>query len=619
MHRSLSLALLFALTIVFTSSLTGWAGEASPAPSASQPAAGAPAAAAAPGPAMPAPAPAAPGPARPAPAPAETPSVITSVQVSGNNHIAREEILGAISSKAGQVYSEAQVARDRDAVFARGWFVTVSVERAVTESGIALTFKVVEQPIISGIQFEGNTVISRADLLGVMQTKMGQVANNNVLREDRKRIMALYNSRFYMLAAVLGSSMSEAGVLTIGIAEGVIEAIRVTGNTRTKDKVIRRYIRTKPGDVYNDKRVAADVNRLSAMRWFDSVQRSAEMGSEPGKVILSITVVERKHTGQATLGGGYSSVQGLVGFVDWTMENLKGTGQAVTARGEFGGQSSYELYYRNPWIMTPETRLNLGLYDRLVVREAFVKNTEGAQQTVLYHEHRAGGSVTLGRPLSDRTIVYLGARDDRISLADLSAEEAAILTGPAFQPSDVRSLTAALATDTRDNRDYPRHGAFYQLSSEFAGLLGGSSDFDKFSGDVRRYLPLGKKNTFAMRLLLGTITGSPPYLEEFMIGGTESLRGYPTDEFVGDHLALLNTELRVPMGKNLIAVAFVDVGDAWGGPVANDPLIQGDATFTAHVGYGLGVRVKTPIGPLRLDIGFGPEGTQTHFGIAQMF
>ena len=225
--------------------------------------------------------------------------------------------------------------------------------------------------------------------------------------------------------------------------------------------------------------------------------------------------------------------------------------------------------------------------------------------------------MTFGRPLTDRTIVYAGLRNDRVSLADVPADQASLLSGPAFQPSDVRSITSALASDSRDNRDYPRCGGFYQLSAEFAGLLGGSNDFDKFSGDIRRYIALGPKDTFAARLLMGTMTGSPPYLEEFMIGGTESLRGYETDQYVGTHMILLNTEFRVPMGKNLIGVAFVDVGDAWGGPAAVD--LQSDLSFKPHVGYGLGVRVATPIGPLRLDFGLGYSGIQTHFGISQMF
>lgn len=618
MIRSLSTTLLFACLLVLISSGLAFPGEEAPAPTA-------PAVAEQPTPAPEQPAPAAAQPApeteAPAPPPAATelPGIIASIEVQGNERIATDEILKAVTSKVGAVYSEDQVQRDRRAIRDLGWFETVSVERETMETGIRLMFRVIENPVITDIAFQGVTVFTRAQLLAAMKTQPGAIFSSTFLSQDSRAIDQLYRSQGYILAMVLPPRMTSDGVLTLEIAEGVIEAIKVTGNTITKDKVIRRYIRTKPGEVYNYRNVARDVGRLTNTRWFETVQQSAEVGSEPGKVILVITIVERKRTGQATVGGGYSSVQGIVGFVDLSKDNLKGTGQMVSLRGEFGGRTSYELYYRHPWIMTPETRLNLGLYNRLVVREAFVNNPETGTESVLYDERRTGGSVTFARPLSDRTTAFLGFRDDRVSITGLTEEEAALLIGPAFQPSDVRSITPALTSDSRDNRDYPRRGGFLQLSAELAGLLGGSSDFDKYTGDLRRYFPLGKKNTLAFRFLGGTISGDAPYLEQFLIGGGESLRGFPTDRFVGSNMMLLNTEFRIPIGKNLIGVGFVDVGDAWGGAIAADPAISGDTSFTTHVGYGVGIRVATPIGPLRLDIGFSEEGTETHFGIAQMF
>jgi outer membrane protein insertion porin family len=137
--------------------------------------------------------------------------------------------------------------------------------------------------------------------------------------------------------------------------------------------------------------------------------------------------------------------------------------------------------------------------------------------------------------------------------------------------------------------------------------------------DNRRYLPAGKRMVLAARLLVGTTTGDAPYLEQFLIGGPDSLRGYRVDRFAGSHMAILNTELRFPLSSNLIGVGFVDVGDAWGGSIAADPFFQGDKSFTAHLGYGVGVRVQTPVGPLRLDLGFSKEGTETHFGVSHMF
>ncbi len=184
----------------------------------------------------------------------------------------------------------------------------------------------------------------------------------------------------------------------------------------------------------------------------------------------------------------------------------------------------------------------------------------------------------------------------------------------------MRSVTLAAATDTRDSHYNPRRGSYSQLSMEFAGLLGGVN-FNKYVSDVRRYFPIGSNNALAMRLLGGIVTGEAPYLEQFLIGGGDSLRGYRTDRFGGTRMAILNTEYRLRLSDNLLGVVFVDVGDAWGGPVAADPAFEDivhDA-FQAQLGYGVGVRVNTPIGPLRLDLGFSEEGTETHFGVRHMF
>lgn len=268
--------------------------------------------------------------------------------------------------------------------------------------------------------------------------------------------------------------------------------------------------------------------------------------------------------------------------------------------------------------MTPETRLSLGVYDRFILREAFVQSPDGVKHNILYRERRAGGNLTLGRPLSDHTTVYLGLRRDHVSLSDISEADRPFLTGAAFAPGEVRSLTMATITDTRDNLFNPQGGAYHQFAVELAGLFGGSH-FNKYSMDHRRYMRAGKRSVLAARLLFGTTTGNAPYLEQFLIGGPDSLRGFRVDRFAGSHMAILNTEYRFPLSSNLTGVLFADMGDAWGGAIATDPFFQGDKTFTTHIGYGVGVRVQTPMGPLRLDLGFSKEGAETHFGVAHMF
>lgn len=557
---------------------------------------------------------------QPAPAPPQpAPAPIVAVEVVGCKNIPEDEVRTAIRSKAGSPYSEEQVSRDRQAVLNLGWFKTVAVERESVEDGVRLVFRVSENELIKDVQFQGIRVLTREELLAVMETQPNTVYNTFRLARDAQAIEELYRKKGYILAIVLGPlRMTPEGVLSLVIAEGEIEAIRITGNTYTKEYVIRRYLRTMPGEVYNGRQVSEDITRLSNTGFFETVRQDAEVGTEPGKVILIITVVERKQTGQASIAGAYSSTQGLIGMVDVTKTNLRGSGQTVSVRGEWGGRKSWELGYRNPWIMTPETRLSLGIYDRLILREAFVQTEGDDRRSLLYDERRSGGNLTLGRPLSPRTTLYLGLRRDDVSLSAYSEEDEPYLTGAAFTPREVRSLTLAAVNDTRDNLFNPHRGSYHQLSLEFAGMFGGS-DFSKYSMDTRRYLPAGGKKVVAMRLLVGTTSGDAPYLEQFLIGGPESLRGYRTDRFPGSHMAILNTELRVPISENLTGVAFADVGDAWGGAIAEDPFFRGDTSFSAHLGYGAGVRVNTPLGPVRLDLGFSEEGTETHFGFHHMF
>ena len=561
-------------------------------------------------------------PAQPEAKPALPAIPIVDIQVSGNEHVRAEDILNAISSKVGGFYTEERLTRDREAVLRLGWFQTVSAERKVVENGVELVFYVRENPVISGIGFQGISVLTKDELLAAMQTKPGAIYNAHILAQDAQAIEELYRTRNYSLAFVVDQSITDQGVLTLDVAEGVIESIRITGNTYTKTYVIQRYIHTKPGEVYNAKKVQQDVARLSNTSWFDSVRTDAEVGETPGKVILIVVIVEKQRTGQAVVGGAYTSVQGIIGFVDLSKSNLKGTGQSVSVRGEFGGRRSYEFGYRNPWVMSPETRLSLGIYDRFILREAFVTSPDGIQQNILYRERRTGGNLLLGRPVSDTTTVYVGLRRDDVSISDLTEDEKVFLSGAAFAPREVRSLSLMSVTDTRENQNNPTRGSFHQFATEFAGVFGGSQ-FNKYSMDNRRYFRVGNRTglprVLAVRLLAGTVTGDAPYLEQFLIGGQESLRGYRVDRFAGSHMMILNTEYRFPITKKLIGVGFVDVGDAWGGAIANDPFFQGDKTFTSHVGYGVGIRIQTPVGPLRLDLGFSSEGTETHFGIANMF
>jgi outer membrane protein insertion porin family len=537
-----------------------------------------------------------------APAAPQGPPIVA-IEIQGNQRINQDIILPAISSRVGSPFSQETAQKDARAIYELGWFHSVEPSAVQEEKGVRLVFSVVENFVLKEIQFKDNVVMSREQLLEVMKTKPGQVLNNQYIRQDAAAIEEAYQKKGYAYARVLEMEVKEeTGVLEIPVGEGTIEDIRVLGNGKTKTWVIKSKVRSKKGAALDTNVVRKDLQRLYNMDLFEDVSADPELGSRPGSLILNYRVKEKK-TGLAAFGFGWSSVQKVVGFIDVSDSNFRGTAQRLSVRAEFGGRDSFEVGYFNPFMLPSETTMNLNLYNKVILRQAFT-----GSQSFLYDERRRGGNITLGRSLSDTRRVFATLRADDISASD---ERVASL-----QAESVRSVALAMLTDTRDIIFDPSRGSFTSYSVEVAGLLGGQADFSKWAVDLRRYFKAGRNKVFATRLMLGMTGGDPPPLEQFLVGGGESLRGYRNDRFPGERMALLNSELRFPLGKKLKGVVFFDVGDAWQGSFAQS---FGDANFKGHIGYGIGVRVVTPIGPIRLDYGIGDFGPETHFSMGHVF
>jgi outer membrane protein insertion porin family len=197
------------------------------------------------------------------------------------------------------------------------------------------------------------------------------------------------------------------------------------------------------------------------------------------------------------------------------------------------------------------------------------------------------------------------------------------VAAPLHPGGRVNSFKLGLIDDTRDVRNNPRSGAVTSLTYEQAGaLLGGGTEFGKVQVDYRRYFGVGD-DVVALRLMGGTTFGSPPLFESFSVGGANTLRGYEPDRWRGENLILGNAEYRKRINDSLTAVGFLDVGSAYGGTfetvVPGFEIQASDQSFSPHVGVGAGLRVVTPIGPIRLDMGFGEEGSQAHFSFGHTF
>jgi len=411
------------------------------------------------------------------------------------------------------------------------------------------------------------------------------------------------------------------------IFEPKIGEIRFDGNTKTRDYVIRRQLMFHPGDVYNVNTVSQSLRNLDRLGIFQDIAAVPEPGAEPGTLIETIRVKERR-TGTASVAVGESNIEGLIGILQYSETNLAGTGQSLSARMQFGADKSYELMYTNPWIDSHRTSFSMGIYNRTILQQAVETEANGSTSNILYDQKREGITTTIGRPSGPNTSYFVTLRADTIGATNNNND---IVPAILLQESNVRSITLSQRVDTRDNFLTPSAGSYTNVAAEYAGL--GGAKFTKFTGEIRHYWNLSRHATpampstpdekkkqplvFADRLILGITQGSTPFLEQFLMGGADTLRGYKEDRFPGEQEVLWNNELRIPFVENIQGVMFVDVGDAWGGQFATQ---FGNDDFHLHYGYGFGIRVITPIGPLRLDYGFnGEHGHELHFGVGSTF
>ena len=284
------------------------------------------------------------------------------------------------------------------------------------------------------------------------------------------------------------------------------------------------------------------------------------------------------------------------------------------------------------------TSLGVNLYNKLQFRFASSFSAGLDTNDSDYTERRKGGNMTLSRPFGSRSRGYITLRSESIS-SDIEN-----LTSPITASGTVNSGTLRFTTDSRDMVTDPYVGSYNSYAVElgnadFSALTEGeeSTFFTKASIDIRRYFskgglraePTEQRRRLALRLTAGTVTGNVPFFEQFFVGGAESLRGYKEERFWGKNMFLFSAEYRIPLGQSLTGVIFADYGDAWGAPVkyrvkegTNEDLIRGftqHESFSPSVGYGIGIRVLTPIGPIRLDYGFGSEGSRAHFSIGHAF
>lgn len=535
-------------------------------------------------------------------------NTIKKIGVIGNKIIDSDVILLAIKAKVGDELTEESIQDNMKLIYELGYFSDVGAEIKNIENGKYLIFKVKENSIVKNIEFRGNHIFDTKTLKKTIKTKVGDIFNIPKFNEDIKNINTLYKDKGYILSRVINVDVTENGAnIKIDIVEGRLEDIRVEGNEKTKDWVILREFEIKPGDVYNSFKIRRSLQKVFNLGYFETIKPSHIKGKKPEDVILVVNVKEQK-TGTASFGGGYSSADGFVGFVKVSMRNFRGRGQTLNIKSEFGGITNYELGFIEPWFNHKPISVGTNIYNTKYIRDYY---NESGDYLGNYDERRKGWDITVGKKLAYFTSGSINFKHESI---DITPDN---IPGLILTDDTMQTLTINIVRDSRDNVFQPTFGAYHNLSiSKTGGLLKGKNNFTKYKTVLRRYFEIRPKNILAMRFIYGAIdlaNGDVPEYEEFGLGGANTVRGYRSREFTGREVMISNIEFRHIFTDKFMAILFFDAGDI-------NENVENRFTFNKQ-GIGIGISIRSPIGPIRLDYGKGNNGRggRTYFTMAQNF
>ena len=560
---------------------------------------------------------------------------ITKVTVTGNSLIKTADVMTAVRIKPGTKLTEEGINKDLQSLYEMGWFYDLAPSFQRVPEGVQVTYHVSENPIYKGLEIKGNSKMSKEQITKVFDMATGKILNIRQVNTRVQRLEADYNQQGYILARVTDLKMRPDGILEIHVNEGIIEGFKVKGNVKTKDKVILREIRMKKGDPFNAKIARRSMQRIYNLGYFEDVNMKLNPGREPNAVEMEVTVVEG-NTGTFGIGAGYSDADGFIGMISLGDKNFRGTGDSINLRWEFGGNEhnnrNYELSYTKPWIDQKETSATFTIYD---MTNEYADYNRDADEIARYDKQRRGQEITLSRKtdnefisnyitLKNRNDTYKGVAsgyesdtqyyessydskttgDEGKTAADRQNENFGV----------TRSITLSRVFDSRDNIYDPHEGKRNSYSVEQSGL-GGDFTFTKFAVDYRYYYRQHGENVIAMELGAGYANGDMPLSQRFSMGGADTLRGYKDDQFRGNSMLRGTVEYRIPIVKKVQGVLFVDSGYAWDKRYDEKNFDLG----LIKVGYGIGMRISSPLGPIKLDYGRGSNGGRFHFSFGGQF
>lgn len=568
--------------------------------------------------------------------------VVRGVEVYGNVSRKTKEILKDIPVKVGGYYSKKKVAEGYRNLLESGYFREVVPDVQKTGNGVTVVYYVTENPTITGVNIIGNTVYSTEELLAEMETKPNETLNFNSLRKDRETIIQKYSKDGYVLARVIDIGINPNDYsLEIYVTEGVVRDIKLQkmvtkqkGNRRkatdtllkTRDYVIEREIEFKDGDIFNINNYNNTADNLRRLGYIKNVKYEARdiPGDSDGKEI--VLLIDEDRTARLQGAISYGSELGLMGMLSLEETNWKGRGQTTSFTYEKSDEdySSMSISFSDPWIKDTD-RISWGW-------SLYMNEYENDDSQAFHDIDTIGGRINIGKGITKNVRIGLGTKLEYVK----TKPDDEYRNIPEYYEDEyyLWSLFPSITYDTRNSYFNPTRGKYARWQVEGGYASGKNADyFTNTTLELRAYhRGFFKKNTFAYRTVFGIQSDGTKESQRYWVGGSSTLRGFDGGTFRGKKKVTATIENRTEFNDVLGGVLFFDVGRAWDYD-GIDRGYQRDEDFAKDIAMtaGVGLRINTPMGPLRFDFGWPigddgdhnghdkQSGMQFYFNMGQSF